>query len=159
MFDVPKKDIHLAQIADHKQHAIAQVAQALINAGYVTPDYLSGMQTRENQASTYLGNGIAIPHGTVETRPNVLQTGVQIFQFPQGIDWDDGQKVYIVIGIAAKSEEHLNLLRQLTHILSDENIVKRMATTASIDTIYNILLAQEPINDFIFNASIDLFRC
>ncbi|WP_334467985.1 fused PTS fructose transporter subunit IIA/HPr protein [Arsenophonus sp. PmNCSU2021_1] len=153
MFDMPKKDIHLAQIAYHKQHAIAQVAQALINAGYVTPDYLIGMQKRENQASTYLGNGIAIPHGTVETRHNVLQTGVQVFQFPQGIDWDNGHKAYIVIGIAAKSEEHLTLLRQLTHILSDENIAKRLATTTSIDTIYNILLAQESIDDFIFNAS------
>lgn len=153
MFDVPKKDIHLAQIADHKQHAIAQIAQALINAGYVTPDYLIGMQKRENQASTYLGNGIAIPHGTVETRHNVLQTGVQVFQFPQGIDWDNGHKAYIVIGMAAKSEEHLTLLRQLTHILSDENIAKRLATTTSIDTIYNILLAQESIDDFIFNAS------
>jgi multiphosphoryl transfer protein len=153
MFDVPKKNIHLAQFADHKQHAIAQVAQALINAGYVTPDYLTGMQKRENQASTYLGNGIAIPHGTVDTRHNVLQTGVQIFQFPQGIDWDNGQKAYIVIGIAAKSEEHLSLLRQLTHILSDENIAKQMATTTSIDSIYNILLAKEPIDNFIFKAS------
>ncbi|WGL98752.1 fused PTS fructose transporter subunit IIA/HPr protein [Arsenophonus sp. aPb] len=153
MFDVSKKDIHLAQFADHKQHAIAQVAQALINAGYVTSDYLTGMQKRENQASTYLGNGIAIPHGTVETRHNVLQTGVQIFQFPQGVDWDNGQKAYIVIGIAAKSEEHLSLLRQLTHILSDENIAKEMATTKSIDSIYNILLAKESLDDFIFKAS------
>lgn len=153
MFDVSKKDIHLAQFADHKQQAIAQVAQALINAGYVTPDYLTGMQKRENQASTYLGNGIAIPHGTVETRHNVLQTGVQVFQFPQGVDWDDGQKAYIVIGIAAKSEEHLSLLRQLTHILSDENIAKEIATTKSIDSIYNILLAKESLDDFIFKAS------
>ncbi|MFV9997499.1 MAG: fused PTS fructose transporter subunit IIA/HPr protein [Arsenophonus endosymbiont of Dermacentor nuttalli] len=153
MLDVPKKDIHLAQVADHKQHAIAQVAQALINAGYVTPDYLTGMQKRENQASIYLENGIAIPHGTVETHNNVLQTGVQIFQFRQGIEWDNGQKVYIFISIAAKAEEHLTLLRQLTHILNDENIAKRMATTTSVDTIYNLLLGEKPIDNFIFKPS------
>lgn len=159
MFDVPKKDIHLAQIANHKQHSIAQVAQALINAGYVTPNYLISMQKRENQASTYLCNGVPIPYGTVETRHNLLQTGVQVFQFPQGIDWDNGHKAYIVIGIAAKSEEYLTLLRQLTHILSDENIAKRLATTTSINTIYNILLAQESIKRLHFQRFHDLFRC
>lgn len=81
-----------------------------LNASIDNNRLLIGMQKRENQASTYLGNGIAIPHGTVETRHNVLQTGVQVFQFPQGIDWDNGHKAYIVIGIAAKSEEHLTLL-------------------------------------------------
>ncbi|HGJ5875102.1 MAG TPA: PTS sugar transporter subunit IIA [Arsenophonus sp.] len=143
MFDVPKKDIHLAQIA-----------QALINVSYVTPDYLTGIQKRGNQASTYLGNGITIPHGTVETRNNVLQTEVQIFQFLQGIKWDNGQKAYIVISIVAKAEEHLTLLRQLTHILNDENIAKRMATTTSVNTIHNLLLGEKPIDNFIFKPSI-----
>ena len=64
------------------------------------------MLAREQQTSTYLGNGIAIPHGTTDTRDLVLQTGVQVFQFPQGIARGDDQTAYVVIGIAARSDEH-----------------------------------------------------
>ena len=107
MFNLPESNIHLAAQAADKQQAIELAANALEQAGYVESGYLQGMLGRELQTSTFLGNGIAIPHGTLETRSLVKETGVQVFQFPQGIDWGEGNTAYVVIGIAARSDEHL----------------------------------------------------
>ncbi|OBW91437.1 bifunctional PTS system fructose-specific transporter subunit IIA/HPr protein [Gallibacterium genomosp. 3] len=129
MFNLIENDIHLGEKADDKQQAITAVAQAFINKGLVEEGYLQGMLAREQQTSTFLGNGIAIPHGTLDTRHLVKQTGVQIFQFPNGVKWSDDNIAYLVIGIAAKSDEHLAILRQLTHLLGDEEIAEKLAKT------------------------------
>ncbi|VEI58891.1 multiphosphoryl transfer protein [Pasteurella multocida] len=142
MFNLHHNDIHLSAQANDKEQAITIVAQALTEAGYVDSGYLKGMLEREKQTTTYLGNGIAIPHGTLETRHLVKKTGVQIFQFPQGIAWGDGNIAYIVIGIAAHSDEHLALLRQLTHILSEEEIAAQLATTQDVQHFHKLLSGQ-----------------
>ncbi len=129
MFNLVENDIHLAAQADDKQQAITAVAQAFVEKGLVEEGYLQGMLAREQQTSTFLGNGIAIPHGTLDTRHLVKQTGVQIFQFPNGVKWSDDNIAYLVIGIAAKSDEHLAILRQLTHLLGDEDIAENSKTT------------------------------
>ncbi|OBW95065.1 bifunctional PTS system fructose-specific transporter subunit IIA/HPr protein [Gallibacterium salpingitidis] len=131
MFNLIENDIHLGEKADDKQQAITAVAQAFINKGLVEEGYLQGMLAREQQTSTFLGNGIAIPHGTLDTRHLVKQTGVQIFQFPNGVKWSDDNIAYLVIGIAAKSDEHLAILRQLTHLLGDEEIAEKLAKTTN----------------------------
>ncbi|STP72404.1 multiphosphoryl transfer protein [includes: phosphocarrier protein Hpr; fructose-specific PTS system EIIA component] [Escherichia coli] len=110
-----------------KEEAIRQVAAALVQAGNVAEGYVNGMLAREQQTSTFLGNGIAIPHGTTDTRDQVLKTGVQVFQFPEGVTWGDGQVAYVAIGIAASSDEHLGLLRQLTHVLSDDSVAEQLS--------------------------------
>lgn len=129
MFNLVENDIHLAAQADDKQQAITAVAQAFVEKGLVEEGYLQGMLAREQQTSTFLGNGIAIPHGTLDTRHLVKQTGVQIFQFPNGVKWSDDNIAYLIIGIAAKSDEHLAILRQLTHLLGDEDIAEKLAKT------------------------------
>lgn len=129
MFNLVENDIHLAAQADDKQQAITAVAQAFVEKGLVEEGYLQGMLAREQQTSTFLGNGIAIPHGTLDTRHLVKQTGVQIIQFPNGVKWSDDNIAYLVIGIAAKSDEHLAILRQLTHLLGDEDIAEKLAKT------------------------------
>ncbi|OZN49114.1 fused PTS fructose transporter subunit IIA/HPr protein [Gallibacterium anatis] len=129
MFNLVENDIHLAAQADDKQQAITAVAQAFVEKGLVEEGYLQGMLAREQQTSTFLGNGIAIPHGTLDTRHLVKQTGVQILQFPNGVKWSDDNIAYLVIGIAAKSDEHLAILRQLTHLLGDEDIAEKLAKT------------------------------
>ncbi|MFU2075473.1 fused PTS fructose transporter subunit IIA/HPr protein [Gallibacterium anatis] len=131
MFNLVENDIHLEAQADDKQQAITAVAQAFVEKGLVEEGYLQGMLAREQQTSTFLGNGIAIPHGTLDTRHLVKQTGVQIFQFPNGVKWSDDNIAYLVIGIAAKSDEHLAILRQLTHLLGDENIAEKLAKTTN----------------------------
>jgi len=142
-----------AQAAD-KQDAIRQVAAALTAAGNVGEGYVNGMLAREQQTSTYLGNGIAIPHGTTDTRDLVLNTGVQVFQFPQGIAWGDDQTAYVVIGIAAKSDEHLALLRQLTHVLSDDSVAEQLKSTDSAETLRALLMGEKQAAEFKFDASL-----
>ncbi|MBN6079096.1 fused PTS fructose transporter subunit IIA/HPr protein [Aggregatibacter actinomycetemcomitans] len=142
MFNLPESNIHLAVQADNKQQAIEIAANALEQAGHVESGYLQGMLGREQQTSTFLGNGIAIPHGTLETRGMVKNTGVQIFQFPQGIEWGEGNIAYVVIGIAARSDEHLALLRQLTHVLGDEDTAAKLATLTDVKKFRAILMGE-----------------
>ncbi|MGG4606803.1 fused PTS fructose transporter subunit IIA/HPr protein [Providencia sp. Me31A] len=149
MFNLSINDIHLAATAPDKTKAIEQVAKALETSGYVKSGYVQGMLNREKQAPTFLGNGIAIPHGTTDTRDQVIKTGFSIFQFPDGIDWGEEQTAYIVIGIAAQSNEHLELLRQLTHIISDESIANAMAKANSPEELKQLLMGEnqaQPIN-------------
>ncbi|VEA66825.1 Pseudo-HPr [Serratia plymuthica] len=154
MFQLSQQDIHLGAAAGSKQDAIRQVAAALTEAGCVSAAYVDGMLQRELQTSTYLGNGIAIPHGTTDTRDLVLNTGVQVFQFPQGIEWGEGQTAYVVIGIAARSDEHLALLRQLTHVLSDDSVAEQMAKTTSSEELRSLLMGEKQAAEFQFDASL-----
>jgi phosphocarrier protein FPr len=154
MFQLSQQDIHLGAAAGSKQEAIQQVAAALTAAGCVSSGYVDGMLQRELQTSTYLGNGIAIPHGTTDTRDLVLNTGVQVFQFPQGIEWGEGQTAYVVIGIAARSDEHLTLLRQLTHVLSDDGVAEQLAKTTSAEELRSLLMGEKQSAEFQFDASL-----
>ncbi len=154
MFDLSLNDIHLGAHAQNKQEAISQVAAALTQAGSVSEGYVDGMMQREQQTSTFLGNGIAIPHGTTDTRDLVLNTGVQVFQFPEGIDWGEGQLAYVVIGIAARSDEHLGLLRQLTHVLSDDSVAARLASTTSAEELRDVLSGARQAAPFLFDTSL-----
>ncbi|MCK3658013.1 bifunctional PTS fructose transporter subunit IIA/HPr protein [Pasteurellaceae bacterium Pebbles2] len=142
MFNLPERNIHLAMSAENKTQAIEMAAKALTQAGYVAENYVQGMLAREQQTSTFLGNGIAIPHGTLDTRQLVNETGVVVLQFPQGVDWGEDNTAYIVIGIAARSDEHLALLRQLTHILSDEAKAQKLATLTDVSTFRALLLGE-----------------
>lgn len=133
MLNLSSQNIRLNESANDKDAAIRLIAANLVKNGNVAEGYENGMLARESQTSTFLGNGIAIPHGTLDTRHLVLETGVYIAQFPQGIEWGEGNIAYVVIGIAAKSDEHLSLLRQLTTVLSDENAADILAKTQNLD--------------------------
>ncbi|WJM87105.1 fused PTS fructose transporter subunit IIA/HPr protein [Dickeya chrysanthemi] len=154
MFQLSQHDIHLGASAGSKEEAIRQVAAALTEAGCVSEGYVEGMLQREQQTSTYLGSGIAIPHGTTDTRDLVKKTGVQVFQFPQGIAWGEGQTAYVVLGIAARSDEHLALLRQLTHVLSDDRVAARLASTTSADELRGLLMGEQLAGAFRFDTSL-----
>ncbi|MEQ9916735.1 fused PTS fructose transporter subunit IIA/HPr protein [Pectobacterium aroidearum] len=154
MFQLSQQDIHLGAAASNKQEAIQLVASALTEAGCVNAGYVDGMLQREQQTSTYLGSGIAIPHGTTDTRDLVLKTGVQVFQFPQGIAWGEDQTAYVVLGIAARSDEHLALLRQLTHVLSDDRVAARLASTTSAEELRSLLMGEQQLAEFRFDTSL-----
>ena len=142
MFQLSVHDIHPGATATNKEEAIRLVAGALVQAGNVADGYLNGMLAREQQTSTFLGNGIAIPHGTTDTRDQVLKTGVQVFQFPEGIRWGDDQVAYVAIGIAASSDEHLGLLRQLTHVLSDDSVAEQLKNAKTAEALRAILMGE-----------------
>ena len=154
MFHLVKEDIHLNEQATNKTEAIKKVAAALTSAGFVEEGYVDGMLEREAQAATYLGIGLAIPHGTTKTRHLVKKTGVQVFCFPNGVEWgDDGEKAYLAIGIAASSDEHLELLRQLTHVLSADGIEERIKNIKSTDEAIAILTGKSSIEDSQFSIT------
>lgn len=158
MLELSESNIHLNANAIDKQQAIEMTASALVQADNVENGYLQGMLARELQTSTFLGNGIAIPHGTLDTRSMVKKTGVQVFQFPQGIEWGEGNIAYVVIGIAARSDEHLSLLRQLTHVLSDEDTAAKLAKITDVAEFCAILMGEtiEPFEIPAANISLDV---
>ena len=139
MLELSESNIHLNATATNKLQAIEMAASALEQAGNVEQGYLQGMLGREQQTSTFLGNGIAIPHGTLETRSMVKKTGVQVFQFPQGIEWGEGNIAYVVIGIAARNNEHIQVITSLTNALDDETVIERLAKTTSVDEVLALL--------------------
>ncbi|HHF3513331.1 TPA: fused PTS fructose transporter subunit IIA/HPr protein [Haemophilus influenzae] len=158
MLELSESNIHLNANAADKQQAIEMAASALVQADNVENGYLQGMLARELQTSTFLGNGIAIPHGTLDTRSMVKKTGVQVFQFPQGIEWGEGNIAYVVIGIAARSDEHLSLLRQLTQVLSDEDTAAKLAKITDVAEFRAILMGEtiEPFEIPAANISLDV---
>ncbi|EDZ0225077.1 fused PTS fructose transporter subunit IIA/HPr protein [Salmonella enterica subsp. enterica serovar Typhimurium] len=143
MFQLSVQDIHPGEQAGNKEEAIRQIAAALAQAGNVAGGYVDGMLAREQQTSTFLGNGIAIPHGTTDTRDQVLKTGVQVFQFPQGVTWGEGQVAYVAIGIAASSDEHLGLLRQLTRVLSDDSVAEQLKSAITAEELRALLMGEK----------------
>ena len=145
MLDLSAQNIRLNGQAANKEEAIKLVAVGLVANGNVAEGYEAGMLARETQTSTFLGNGIAIPHGTLDTRDLVQNTGVQIIQFPQGVEWGEGNIAYVAIGIAAKSDEHLALLRQLTTVLSDEEAAEKLAKTQDVQEFADILSGKKTL--------------
>ncbi|SON49852.1 fused PTS fructose transporter subunit IIA/HPr protein [Vibrio tapetis] len=139
MLTLTQNDITMRQSASDKFEAIKHIAKDLAEKNLVQAGYVEGMLNRENQNSTFLGNGIAIPHGTTDTRGLVKQTGVTVHHFPQGIDWGDGNLVYIAIGIAAKSDEHLGILKHLTKVLSADGVEAQLKTAASAADVIALL--------------------
>ncbi|MBD2091799.1 phosphoenolpyruvate--protein phosphotransferase [Microcoleus sp. FACHB-1515] len=129
MLELDKNSIKLGASASSKIDAIQQVGSLLVEAGHMQPEYVSSMVNREKVANTYLGNGIAIPHGLPIDRNLIKETGIAVLQVPAGVEWNPGETVHLVVGIAAKSDEHIEVLQNLTHVLGDESIVARLATT------------------------------
>lgn len=139
MLQLTANNIKLGQSKTNKLEAIRAIATDLNEKGLVGVGYVEGMINREAQNSTFLGNGIAIPHGTVDTRALVKKTGVVVHHFPNGVDWGDGNRVYIAIGIAAKSDEHLGILKQLTNVLSADGVESKIKEAKSGDDIISLL--------------------
>ena len=139
MLELTIEQISMGQTAVDKSAALQLLADKLVADGLVAEGYLNGLQAREAQGSTFLGQGIAIPHGTPETRDLVYATGVRLLQFPQGVDWGDGQIVYLAIGIAAKSDEHLRLLQLLTRALGETDLGEALRRASSAEALLKLL--------------------
>ncbi|HEY9639067.1 MAG TPA: HPr family phosphocarrier protein, partial [Coleofasciculaceae cyanobacterium] len=144
MIKLDKDSIKIAASAADKADAIRQVGMLLVNTGHMKLEYISSMMGREKVANTYLGNGIAIPHGLPKDRDLILETGIAVLQLPSGVEWNPGEKVYLVVGIAAKSDEHIEVLTNLTHVLADESAVQQLAKTTHPREIIDCLTNRQP---------------
>ncbi|HEV2736359.1 MAG TPA: PTS sugar transporter subunit IIA, partial [Longimicrobiaceae bacterium] len=127
MIQLTAADVRLGARARDKEDAIRAAGSVLVERGYIAPGYVASMLGREAQANTYLGSGIAIPHGMGEHRELIHRTGVCVVQLPEGVEWSPGQTVKLVVGIAAKSDEHLGVLAALTDVLDDAGLATRLA--------------------------------
>jgi phosphocarrier protein FPr len=105
------------------------------------------MLGREKVANTFLGNGIAIPHGLPKDREMILRTGISVTQIPSGVEWNPGETVYLVVGIAARSDEHIEVLSNLTHVLDDAQTIQRLAKTNDLDDIVTTLTRRKPTRE------------
>lgn len=134
-----KDRICLQASAVDKADAIHQAGDLLVRSGCVLPEYIDGMLAREQSMSTSLGNGVAIPHGVYENRGHILQTGLSVLQLADGVDWDEGERVYLVIGIAASSDEHVGVLSNLAEVIDDEDNLAELLKTTDPDVIVKFL--------------------
>jgi mannitol/fructose-specific phosphotransferase system IIA component len=130
-----KDRISLQASAADKAGAIRKAGELLVKSGCVLPEYVDGMLAREQSMSTSLGNGVAIPHGVYENRNHILRTGISVLQLVDGVEWDDGDKVYMVIGIAAMSDEHVGVLSNLAEVVDHEETLAELLSTADPDVI------------------------
>jgi mannitol/fructose-specific phosphotransferase system IIA component len=125
-----------------KEEAIRLCGEVLVQAGAATTDYIDGMFAREEQVSTYLGEGVAIPHGTNESRQFITAPALGFLQFPDGIDWD-GNQVKLCIPIASASDEHLEILSSLAGVLMEPEAAERLRNTTSVPEVLELLNGKE----------------
>jgi mannitol PTS system EIIA component len=121
-----KETVRLKAQATDKMDAIKQSGELLVKAGCVPPSYVDGMLAREQVLSTYLGNGIAMPHGQLHDLETVYRTGMSVLQLPEGVEWEPGEKAHLVIGLAAISEEHVGVLANLVEVLQDPEAIRQL---------------------------------
>lgn len=131
---IPTENILINQTIADRDSAIEAAGSKLVEIGAVTQDYIQAMKEREAIVSTYMGNFLAIPHGTDEAKSAVLNSGIVLIQAPEGIDWD-GNEVKVVVGIAGKDGEHLDLLSQIAIVFSEEENVERVINAQSAEEI------------------------
>lgn len=141
LFKLNAKNVFLGLTAQTKEEAIRFAGQKLVENGYVKTAYIDAMLERERLTSTYLGESIAVPHGTIESKDDVINTGIVFCQYPAGVQFgeDEQDKAKIVIGIAARNNEHLDVIAKLTNALDDEKIIAKLTTTNDIEEVLAIL--------------------
>ncbi|MDR3515484.1 MAG: PTS sugar transporter subunit IIA [Azospirillaceae bacterium] len=136
-----EKAIFLGLTAATKEQAIRFAGEQLVKAGCVTPAYIDAMLTRENKVSTYLGQSLAMPHGTNEAKSEVLRTGIVVCQYPDGVQFGKGSDeiARLVIGVAAQGNDHIGIISRLAEALEDDRTVNRLATTRNVRDFLSVL--------------------
>ncbi|MBE5212953.1 PTS mannitol transporter subunit IICBA [Pectobacterium sp. A535-S3-A17] len=141
LFQLGAGNVFLNQHATDKEQAIRFAGEQLVKGGYVEPAYVEAMLEREKLTSTYLGESIAVPHGTIEAKDRVLKTGVVFCQYPEGVRFGDEEDevARLVIGIAARNNEHIQVITSLTNALDDDAVIERLAQTQDVQDVLDLL--------------------
>ena len=127
-----------------KQDAIREIGDRMVAFGEVTARYAQGMLDKEEQCSTWITEGVALPHGTNAVKDEILRDSVVVAQIPKGIDWGGGKLVYLAIGLAGKgSQQHLKLLSGLASVLQHKDKVDMLMRTGDADEVVAILTDSE----------------
>ncbi|EKN5223645.1 PTS sugar transporter subunit IIA [Staphylococcus pseudintermedius] len=131
------ENILLNQSISTQEEAIEKAGQLLVDSGVVKAGYIQAMKDREQIVSTFMGNALAIPHGTDEAKNEVIASGLSLLQIPEGLLWN-GEEVKVVIGIAGKDGEHLDLLSQIAMTFSEEENIYKIVNAASPQAIRQV---------------------
>ncbi|MFD6818646.1 PTS sugar transporter subunit IIA [Microbacterium sp. NPDC060132] len=121
-----------------RDDALQEATDILVAAGAVTPAYVDAMRQREQTVSTYMGNGLAIPHGTNDAKDAILASALSVVRYDGGVDWD-GEQATFVIGIAGDGDEHLEILSRIAILFSDEDDVAKLAAAQTPEELYTLL--------------------
>jgi PTS system mannitol-specific IIA component len=132
-----QKVILNANVSD-KNEAIRLAGQLLVDAGHVPSEYIDKMVERDDASSTYMGGGLAIPHGTNDSKAFIRSTGLSILVVPNGVDFGSGQVAKLVIGIAAVGDDHLDILTNVAMICSDEDSFEEILRADSPERVIGI---------------------
>ncbi|HDL3398080.1 TPA: PTS mannitol transporter subunit IICBA, partial [Mannheimia haemolytica] len=133
--------VFLGLQANSKEEAIRFAGEQLVKAGFVQPSYVDAMFAREQMVSTYLGEGLAVPHGTSDAKDSVLKTGIVVCQYPNGVRFTDEEDgvAKLVVGIAAKGNDHIQILSAITNALDDEQAMKTLTSTNDVEKVLALL--------------------
>jgi len=130
--------VRLGLTAEDKADALRQCGEVLTDIGAASPAYAAAILQREESVSTYVGEGVAIPHGTNESRAHIERAALAYLQFPDGVDWD-GNTVYVCIPIASRSEEHVGILQSLATVLMNPDTAAALREASSTDEVLALL--------------------
>lgn len=133
-----KENILLNKSVGTKEEAIRLTGSVLVEKGYVDPSYIEKMLEREELTSTYMGNFVAIPHGTEDSKQFVKESGISFIQVPEGVDFGGGNIVKLLIGIAGKNDEHLSILSNIAIVCSEEENIEKLISANSAEEILEI---------------------
>lgn len=138
--------VRLGCTATDKWDAIRQAGDVLVEIGAVDQGYVEAMAEREQSISTFMGEGVAIPHGTDVSRSHVRRAALSVLQFPDGVDWN-GQTAKLVIAIASASDEHVGLLAALAGVLTDGESAEQLRTATDPEVVVALLQPDEDEED------------
>lgn len=134
-----KSDIKIGLKRTTKDEALKKIGESLHEAGYVKKEYIESIDEREKLSSTYLENGVALPHGTEKGRNYIKSPGIVIHQYPYGIDYGNDKLVYVLIGVAAKGDEHMEILNKLALIIDEDDQIDKLCLAVTQEEIYDVL--------------------
>lgn len=117
------------------EEAIHFTGQVLVDRGYVESAYIEKMLEREEITSTFMGNFVAIPHGTEDAKSEVKESGIAIIQVPEGVDFGGGNIAKLLIGIAGKGDEHLDILSNIAIVVADEDNVEQIVNAKTAEEV------------------------
>jgi PTS system mannitol-specific IIA component len=135
-----RSHVRVPGTARTKDDAIREAGQLLVDAGAVSPGYVDAMFEREKSVSTYMGNYLAIPHGTNEAKDTITRSALSVVRYDQPIDWD-GNEVRFAVGVAGVENGHLEILNKIAIVFSDEDEVEKLIAAPSAEEVYALLHA------------------
>jgi PTS system mannitol-specific IIA component len=135
---LPARNVRLAGGTASRDDAIREAGAILVESGAVDPGYVDSMLEREGSVSTYMGNFLAIPHGTNEAKDRIRRSGLSVVRYDEPVDWN-GEEARFVVGIAGIENEHLEILSKIAIIFSDEDAVQGLIAASTAEELHALL--------------------